>query len=437
MHKLSDDICMLAKSHISIHTLVCIFYVTVLIMLRQYFHWLSLLFFTFIILLSSGCKGISKPKSQAAAIPEHAAIKKTPLVKSVPQSVPFRKIAIGNQQGGARQGEILSLKNIVSTFAGRAGDTGADDGNAMQASFNAPKGIATDGTSLYLADLNNHTIRKIDIESGAVTTLAGAAGKKGSRDGKGESARFNRPYGLTTDGKNLYVTDSNNHTVRQINLESGVVTTLAGRVGEVGYRDGSGRKARFFIPEGITTDGSNLYVSDTHNHSVRKISLRNKVVSTLAGLSGSPGYLDEMGKKARFSYPKGITTDGRNLYVVDFGNHQIRKIVIATGLVSTLSGAGNSDGSTAEQAETMHFNYPTGITTDGHNLYVADTFNRTVRKIVLKSGVVTTIAGQADQEGTVDGAGAEARFKELIGVTTDGSDLYVTDTESHTVRKIQ
>jgi NHL repeat len=408
-------------------------------MIKQNFYGFSMVAVTAVVLLLSGCKSTTVSKVQEPAASSKRAHAKTPSLAapSASVSLPVR-VAIGTQQGGARQSGVLSLKNTVSTFAGRAGQAGADDGNANRASFDSPKGITTDGVSLYLADLNNHTIRKIDIESGYVSTLAGMAGKKGSNDGKGAAARFNRPYGITTDGTNLYVTDSNNHTIRQVDIESGVVTTIAGVTGEVGYRNGSAKQARFFIPEGITSDGSNLYVSDTHNHSIRKIDMGNNVVSTIAGQSGAPGYIDDTKQRARFSYPKGITTDGRNLYVVDFGNHRVRKIGLASGIVSTLSDGGdNSEGSSAEQEETVRFNYPTGVTTDGRYLFVVDTFNRTVRKLHISGGTAHTIAGKADLEGADDGAGVDARFKDPVGITSDGSYLFVTDSANHTVRKIR
>ncbi|MFA6901587.1 MAG: hypothetical protein WC236_00750 [Gallionellaceae bacterium] len=178
------------------------------------------------LLLLGGCKGVAVTKPAADLAPERAQPKSTAARASA-------KLLVGTQQGGARQGVNLNLNNFVSTFAGKAGSTGAKDGHAVQARFDAPKGITTDGINLYVADLNNHTIRKIDIESGAVETIAGMAGKKGSSDGRGSAARFNRPYGITTDGDYLYVSDSNNHSVRRINIESGAVTTLAGRAGEM------------------------------------------------------------------------------------------------------------------------------------------------------------------------------------------------------------
>lgn len=400
-------------------------------MLKRYVNSLLLFICSATILMMCGCKSAVVPKPLVVSVREKVQGKTAASVTT------SSKTAIGTQLGGSRQGVPLNLGNMVSTFAGKAGLAGMQDGSETEAGFDAPKGITTDGFHLYLADSNSHTIRKIDIGTGMVTTLAGMAGKKGSIDGKGVLARFNRPYGMTTDGSNLYVTDSNNHTIRQIDTDTGMVTTIAGAAGKVGYVDGIGKRARFFIPEGITIAGNYLYVSDTHNHSVRKISLESHAVTTIAGLSGAPGFFDAIGSKARFSSPKGITSDGHYLYVADFGNSQIRKVSIRSGSVNTLAGMIKSDENPAGQMEVAHFNYPTGITTDGHNLYVADTFNRSVRKISISTAIVTAIAGAGEKEVSVDGIGFEAYFKDPVGITTDGKSLFVTDPSDHIVRKIR
>ncbi len=230
------------------------------------------------------------------------------------------------QMGGAMQGGTLCLTTAVTTPVGTAGISGSTDGTGTAARFNTPIGITTDGTNLYVADFNNHTIRKIVISSGVVTTLAGTAGSAGSTDGTGLAAMFSWPQGITTDGTNLYVADFNNHTIRQIVISSGVVTTLAGLAGSAGSTDGTGTAARFSTPAGITTDGTNLYVADTGNHTIRKIVISSGVVTTLAGLAGSLGSTDGTGSAARLNNPIGITTDGTNLYVVDRSNHTIRRI---------------------------------------------------------------------------------------------------------------
>ena len=157
-----------------------------------------------------------------------------------------------------------------------------------------------------------------------MTTLAGSS--QGSIDATGTSASFNNPHGITTDGTNLYVADMFNHRIRKIVIDNGTVTTLAGQ-SDNGSADGIGTAASFWNPYQITTDGTNLYVVDGWNHSIRKIVISTGVVTTVAGTPGSPGNADNAtGTSASFRAPRAITTDGRNLYVADGTNHRIRKI---------------------------------------------------------------------------------------------------------------
>jgi sugar lactone lactonase YvrE len=230
------------------------------------------------------------------------------------------------QMGGSIQGKSLSLSGATSTLAGTAGSSGSTDGTGTAARFSIPYGITTDGTYLYVADSGNNTIRKIVISSGAVTTVAGTAGSSGSTDGTGTAAMFYTPYGITTDGKNLYVADSRNDTIRKIVISTGAVTTVAGTAGYSGYADGTGTEARFYDPNGITTDGKNLYVADSGNDTIRKIVISTGAVTTVAGTAGSSGSTDGTGTEARFYYPSGITTDGEKLLVAEPGNNTVRTI---------------------------------------------------------------------------------------------------------------
>ena len=337
------------------------------------------------------------------------------------------------QMGGSRQGVEICLPTVVTTLAG-TGSSGSANGTGTSASFYAPSGITTDGTNLYVVDYGNHLIRQIVISTGVVTTLAGT-GSSGSADNStGTSASFYYPTGITTDGTNLYVADYYNHLIRKIVISTGVVTTLAG-TGSSGSADNStGTSAGFNQPYGITTDGTNLYVADYGNHLIRKIVISTGVVTTLAG-TGSSGSANGTGTSASFYKPAGITTDGTNLYVADRYNYLIRKIVISTGVVTTVAGTGSS-GSANGTGTSASFDKPYGVTTDGTNLYVADYYNYLIRKIVISTGVVTTLAGTG-LSGSANGTGTSASFHLPRGITTDGTNLYVTEGGNHLIRKIE
>jgi sugar lactone lactonase YvrE len=326
-------------------------------------------------------------------------------------------LSCASQMGGAMQGVALNLAPTVGTLA--SGVSASD--------------ITSDGTNLYVADYQNNMIRKIEIATGVVSTLAGT-GAAGAQDGAGETATFNAPYGITTDGTNLYVADEFNNKIRKIMIATGAVSSLTGAtntIGATGAADGAGATATFDYPVGITTDGANLYVTDFLNNKIRKIVIATGVVSSLTGATNTtiaPGAADGTGATATFYSPEGITTDGTNLYVVDTYNNKIRKIVIATGAVSSLTGATNTAsaiGAADGAGATATFYFPYGITTDGTNLYVVDEFNNKIRKIVIATGVVSSLTG------------ATATFNYPYGITTDGTNLYVADTGNSKIRKIQ
>ncbi len=298
------------------------------------------------------------------------------------------------------------------------------DGIGSAGRFYEPAQITTDGTNLYLADPKNNAIRKIVIATRAVTKI-------------GCTSCYNMPYGITTDGTNLYVADTGSHTIRKIVIATGDDTPVAGLIGQAGSTDGFGFSARFNYPNGVTTDGTNLFVADTGNHTIRKIVVATQQITTLAGTAGVSGNADGTGGSALLNAPRGISTDGTNLYVADTDNHTIRKIVIATGEVTTLAGTAGTGGSADGTAAAARFGYPRGISTDGTNLYVADTDNQTIRRIVIGSGVVTTLAGTAGVPGAANGTGAAARFRTPLGVTNTDSRLYVSDSFNATVRAIQ
>ncbi len=327
--------------------------------------------------------------------------------------------------------KIVISTGVVTTFAGRRSDSNSVDGTGTAASFANPKGITSDGTHLYVTDRNK--IRKIVIATGVVTTLAGSA-SEGSADGTGTAASFNYLSGITSDGTSLYVVDTHNHKIRKIVIATGVVTTLAGS-GSEGGTDGTGSAASFNYPVGITSDGTNLYIADTLNSTIRKIVIATGVVTTFAGRKALPGSADGVGTAASFTFPNGIISDGTNLYVADSVNSTIRKIVIATGAVTTVAGMTATPGSTDGTGTAARFRFPFDLASDGTNLYIADNNNNAIRKIVIATGVVTTLAGSG-WEFFPDGTGSAAIFGAPTGITSDGRNLYVADTESNKIRKV-
>jgi DNA-binding beta-propeller fold protein YncE len=348
--------------------------------------------------------------------------------------------------------DTVNNQGVVSFLAGNissANNMSGFDGTGAGANFSNPYGTAIDSTNtyLYVADSNNSTIRKIEIASGAVTTLAGAAGVNGSTDATGAAARFSNPSDIAIDSTDtyLYVTDSSNHTIRKIEIASGVVTTLAGTAGVYGSTDATGAGASFYVPIDVAVDKSgNLYVADLGNNTIRKIEIASGIVTTLAGTAGVRGSTDATGAAASFSAPAGIAIDSTDtsLYVVDLGNNTIRKIVIASVFVTTLAGTAGGAGSTDATGTDARFgNNPYGIaidTTDTY-LYVTDSSNYTIRKIQISSGVVTTLAGTAGVQGSIDATGAAARFYAPAGIAIDSTDtyLYVTEVNNNTIRKIE
>lgn len=326
----------------------------------------------------------------------------------------------------------------LARFAGNLAGP-AVDGVSTKAHFAYPYGIAIDSAgNIYVADggpdpstttTSSNTIRKI-TPAGNVTTLAGTTGTNGSSDGIGSHARFNFPRGVATDiTGNVYVADTHNHTIRKI-TPNGAVTTLAGVPGKTGAKDGVGAAALFNYPYGIAADhAGNIYVADSLNKTLRKISPTG-VVSTLAGTAGQYGDADGIGQAARFRSPHSVVTDGMgNIYVTD--GHIIRKVT-STGSVTTFAGTAETHGLEDGIGASARFEYLLGMTlaTDG-NIYVLDA--GALRKIT-PAGVVITLANAQKVLGRPENA-ATWDFKGSLAADMAGN-FYITDSESHCIRKI-
>jgi sugar lactone lactonase YvrE len=259
----------------------------------------------------------------------------------------------------------------------------------ITSAFSSPTGVAVDsGGNIYVADAGSDTIRTI---SG--TIVAGVSGLVGSTDGAAATAHFFKPSGIAVDASGtLYVSDTGNDTIRTISAD-GVVATLAGSPEQVGSADGTGSSARFNSPLGIAVDsGGNIYVADSGNQTVRKVT-PSGTVSTLAGSPGQSGSADGTGSAARFKNPSGIAVDSAgNVYVADTGNDTVRRIS-PSGATTTVAGMAAQSGSANGFGSAATFNAPTGVVVDSSgNVFVADTGNNSMREI-FPNGYVGTLSG--------------------------------------------
>ncbi len=320
------------------------------------------------------------------------------------------------------------------TFTTLAGmPAGSNDGSGTAARFNLPHAVAVvAGGTIYIADTDNHTIRSMTA-GGVVRTLAGAPGLAGSSDGAGAAARFNSPRGIAADiDGDVYVADSENHTIRRITPQ-GVVTTVAGTAGQSGSTDGVGPAARFNMPLGGAVDSAgNLYVADELNHTIRRVSPEG-LVTTLAGGSASKGSADGTGGTARFNRPSSVAIDPAGiLYVADRGNHTIRKVT-SSGVVTTLAGTPGDPVSIGSNSLLA----PLGVAVDIDGaLYVVDG-SHTIRRVT-HDGRVAVVAGAFFTSGKDDGFGRQARFAQPWGLAADGlGNVYVADTYNHTIRRMR
>jgi sugar lactone lactonase YvrE len=322
----------------------------------------------------------------------------------------------------------------VTTLAGQALVSGLVNGDHRNALFSDPASIVSDREgNVYVADSANHVIRKITID-GIVSTFAGTQGAQGFQDGT--SPTFNFPCGLAiSPNGDLFVADTGNQIIRKITT-AGVASTVAGAAGQSGALDGAASLARFDSPLGIVvaTNGT-IYVADTGNHTIRAISSAGDV-TTLAGSAGDWGTSDGLGAAARFNGPLGLALDRNgNLFVSDSNNHTIRKIA-PDRVVTTWAGAPLIDGFVNGDRATAKFSKPAELRFDSHdNLYVADSFNHAIRQISAE-GKVTTVTGFSGQSGAADGINGQPKFYNpySLAFLPDGS-LAVADAYNQTIRQ--
>jgi len=343
--------------------------------------------------------------------------------------------------------KVTAAAGIITTVAGNGaqGDSG-DRGPAIKASLNTPRGVAVDGHgNFYIADFGNDAIREVAVTTGIITTVAGnhTAGYSGD-GGPANNAQLASPNHVGVDGSgNLYIADSETNVIRKVAAATDIIVTVAGSdVSGYAGDGGPATSARLNSPFGVAVDGSgNLYIADYDNNAVRKVAAATGVITTVAG-NGAAGYSGDGGPatSAKLYGPAGVAADGSgNFYIADAGNNVIRRVAV-TGIISTVAGNGtlgySSDGGPATSAAMIG---PTGVAVDGSgNLYIADDGNNVIRRVVTATGIITTVAGNGIPGYAGDGGPATSAYLQgPIGVAVDVSaNIYIADLQNNAIRKV-
>ena len=342
--------------------------------------------------------------------------------------------------------KVAAATGIVTPVAGQftKGFLGVG-GPATNAELGYPSNLAVDGSSnLYIVDSYRYTIRKVTAATGIITTVAGNGTALYSGDGgPATSAGIGNPSGVAVDGSgNIYVGDNAHNVVREVTAATGIIATVAGNGSRGDSGDGgAAANAEMWNVSGVAVDGSgNLYIADSNNFAIRKVLASTGVIATVAG-NRNLGHSGDGGPaiNAQLEWPESATPDGSgNLYIADY--NEVRKVVIATGIVTTVAGSGaagySGDGGPAINAA-LNGPFATAVDRSG-NLYIADTGNNVVRKVTAATGIIATVAGNGSAGYSGDGGpAASAELNLPTGVAVDGSgNLYIADLQNNAVRKV-
>ena len=351
--------------------------------------------------------------------------------------------------------QAMNEAYAVTTLAGVTNSAAKADGIGTNALFNNPAGVAIQGglNRALVADSGNFAIRSVQLSTGFTTTLVGRLGKRGTNDGVGSIARFWSPRAIALHPGGAYalIVDEGCHRIRKMDLTSLAVTTVAGRSGS-GFKDGTGGSAKFLNPQDIAIPQKLPYfalITDKENHLIRRLELRageqQWSVSTVAGTHGKPGTQDGVGLSAIFNDPQGIAVspDGQMALITDsFTSCRIRQLNVTTNAVTSLAGKeGTSWGSCRYldgKGGMARFDKPSGISMmDGAGYaLVADMDNHVIRSLRLSDNEVTTVAGQEKEIRAVDAVGRAANFKAPDGLAVDVEAGIALITDQHSIRKM-
>ena len=343
---------------------------------------------------------------------------------------------------------FIQGQNITTIAGNGVGGYGGDGGSAGLAQLQGPQGLALDAAgNIYIADLVNNRVRKVNASTGIITTIAGTGATTYNGDGiAATAANLYAPSALAFDANwDLYLTDRYNNRIRKINIATGIISTVAG-TGTGGYNgDGiAATAAQLNAPNEVAFDvAGNLYIADWFNNRVRKVDISTGLISTIAG-TGPAGYNGEniIATAAQINGPCGIIFDHLgNIYFAEYNGNRIRKITVSTGLISTVAGTGvagfNGDNIAATSAQLFGSAY---IKFDEvENMYIGDAINYRVRKIAASSGIISTIAGTgvAGFNGdNIPATSAELNLPFYVYFDRPMCNMYIADYANNRVRKI-
>jgi sugar lactone lactonase YvrE len=342
----------------------------------------------------------------------------------------------------------ITVFGDINTDAGNgsAGYSG-DGGAATSARLNSPYQVAVDSSgNLFIADLNNQRIRRVDAATGIITTVAGdgSAGYSGD-GGAATNASLQYPTAVALDRSgNLFISDYGNARIRRVDAATGIITTVAGS-GSAGYSGdgGAATNASLKFTYGVVLDrAGNLFIADEGNDRIRRVDAATGIITTVAG-NGSIGYSGDGGAatNAKLDGPFNVALDrAGNLFIADFYNARIRRVDVATGIITTVAGNGSAgysgDGGAATNTKLFG---PFGVTLDrAGNLFIADWFNYRVRRVDAGTGIITTVAGNGSSGYSGDGGAAtNARLTDPTGVELDrAGNLFIADLNGQRVRRV-
>ncbi len=359
-----------------------------------------------------------------------------------------RIIANGVVGGATRSIQVHVASGMITAYAGTgtSGYTG-DGAAATAARLATPEGVSVAANGdLYIADLGNDAIRKVNVLTGIITTVAGTGSNGYTGDGgPATAAKLKNPQDVSVAANgDLYIADTANHVIRKVSAATGIITTVAGSGSAGNTGDGgAATSAKLRSPAGVVVAANgDLYIGDTGNDRVRKVTAATGIITAFAG-NGTAGYLGDgaAATAARLNAPQGLALAANgDLYIADTGNHAVRKVSVATGNISTYAGTGTAgflgDGGAATSAR---LSSPQAVSLNATgDLYIADTGNNRIRRVQAASGTITTIAGTGTAGTTGDGGPATAaRLSSPRGVTVSATGAYyIGDRGNNRARKV-